>query len=216
MKKIFCTILSITGGLIILGSLALLICAYFASDLLQSQDKLQKSDAIVVLGGSFYRPFYAAELYQKGYAPKIYCSKPVISKQIEFLRENGIQRNYQWEVFKEILLHNGIPEKDFVFFGKANVSTVEEAEQLKLTLEHENNSKNLRLIIVTSALHTFRAGMIFRDILPDAEIIMASEPYDLPPEKWWTDFISARFIVLETAKIIFYKAGGVFRSGLTD
>lgn len=211
MKKILRAILMLTGSLVILGSLLLCVCALFASTLLQSPDEVRKSDAIVVLGGNYYRPAYAAELYKKGYAPKIYCSKPVVLGEEKFIRNLGIRRLYQWELLREILLKKGVPQKNFEFFGEGNVSTIEEAEKLREKLG-PSLKEGKRLIVVTSPLHTLRAGIIFRDVMPEAEIIMTSTPYDKPPQKWWKNFRSAQFVVMEAAKIIFYKAGGAFRS----
>lgn len=212
MKKFLSTILMLTGSLVILGSILLCFCAFFASSLLQSPDKLQKSDAIVVLGGSFYRPAFAAQLFKEGYAPKIYCSKPIVMDEEKFLKKIGIPRLFQWEIYREELLKQGVPQKDFEFFGTANVSTVDEAEKLRDKLKGKYHGRKLRLIVVTSPLHTLRAGIIFRKSIPDAEIIMTSTPYEKTPQKWWTNFKTAQFVVLETAKIIFYEAGGAFRS----
>lgn len=212
MKKIIKAIMTFTGGLMIIGSLAFFIYMYFAAEILTTHDRLEKSDAIVVLGGSFYRPFYAADLYKKGFAPRIYCSRPYVPDEVRLLRSKGIKRRYQWEILREILIEEGVPANSINFFGTANVSTADEAEQLRTLLGKSGIKHGLKLIVVTSPLHTFRAGLIFRATFPESTIIMAGETYDKPPSKWWTDFRSARFVVLETAKLFFYTFGGSFKS----
>ncbi|WP_027722393.1 YdcF family protein [Maridesulfovibrio zosterae] len=207
--KIVRHILTLIGALTVVGFLAAAILFFFAPELLQQKDTLKKADAIVVLGGQYYRPIYGAELFNKGYAPLIFASKPVTEPEIKQVRKLGITFPYQWEVFKEVLLKKGVPESRIRFFGNANVSTLEEAEELKKVLGPEVTS----IILVTSPLHTRRAGIIFRKILPPKiKIIVAATPYEHVSTRWWKNFRTAPFVILEVTKTLYFEFGGAFRS----
>lgn len=207
--KLIRTLLTLIGAFTAAGAIAGIVLFFFAPTLLQQEDKLEKADAIVILGGQYYRPVYGAELYNAGYAPKVLVSKPVVLPEEIHVRTLGINFPYQWEVYKDILLTKGVPEEKIEFFGEANISTFEEAEQLRQKLGPETKS----IILVTSPLHTRRAGTIFRDMLPkNMKIIVISTPYDKIADKWWTDFRDAPFTILEIAKTIYYELGGGFRS----
>ncbi len=207
--KVIKPLLTLIGALTVAGMLAAIILFFFAPILLQKEDTLEKADAIVVLGGQYYRPIYSAELFKKGYAPKLLVSKPVTMPEEIAVRKLGIAYPFQWEVFKEILLKKGVPENKIQFFGKSNVSTVEEAEELKKDIDTKIKS----IILVTSPLHTRRAGIIFREILPhNIKIIVVATPYENITGKWWTDFRAAPFILFEIIKTFYYEIGGAFRS----
>ncbi len=196
----FLTILSV-----LLGGLGLCFAGYW----LAAGEKPVKSDAIIVLSGGFSRPFYAADLYQKGYAPVIYVGRPEIYGQTENLEEIGISVVRPEERYKEILLKKNVPEKAITFFGNGYVSTVEEAESLKKVM----GDGPVKLLVITSLYHTRRAKAIFGDVLPNAEICMVATPYeDFFKRKWWTDRDSAITVVLETAQTLYYHLGGAFRS----
>ncbi|WP_421902573.1 YdcF family protein [Maridesulfovibrio sp.] len=207
--KIVRPLLTLTGALTVAGMLASAVLFFFAPVLLQQEDGLEKADAIVVLGGHYYRPVYAADLYNKGYAPLILASKPVVTPEIEAVRELDIYFPYQWELFRDVLLKKGVPADKIDFFGKANISTLDEAEKLKAKLPPQIKS----IILVTSPMHTRRAGIIFREILPpDVKVIVVGTPYEITPDKWWTNFRAAPFVLLEVAKTIYYELGGAMKN----
>ncbi|OEU68164.1 MAG: hypothetical protein BA863_13895 [Desulfovibrio sp. S3730MH75] len=211
--KLIRNLFALLGGITFLGIMAIAVLFLYAPTILQQVDKLEKADAIVVLGGQYFRPIYAAELYGEGYAPLVLVSKPIVYTEIKALRELGIKRQYQWEVFRDVLLIKGVPEDKIIFFGNENMSTIDEAENLKLMFAENELSANIKkIILVTSPLHTGRAGKIFRDALPDKDFIVVAIPYEPVPEKWWSNFRTAPYIVLEAAKNVYYYFGGAFRS----
>ncbi len=211
--KLIRNLFALLGGLTFLGIMAIAVLFCYAPTILQQVDKLEKADAIVVLAGNYFRPIYAAELYSEGYAPIVLVSKPIVYTEINALHKLGIKRKYQWEIFRDVLLIKGVPENKILFFGKDNMSTIDEAENLKIMFAENELGANIRkIILVTSPLHTGRAGKIFRDALPNKEFIVVATPYEPVPEKWWSNFRTAPYIVLEAAKNIFYYFGGGFRS----
>jgi uncharacterized SAM-binding protein YcdF (DUF218 family) len=190
--------------LILLGGAGL----FFAGEWLVLSEQPAKSDAIVLLSGGMARPLYGADLYQSGYAPAVYVSRPKVDEQVLHVERIGIRIPRNEERYKEILLRKGVPEEAIRFYSQGHVSTVEEAESLRKTL----GNKPIKLLVVTSPYHTRRAKAIFRNVLPNAQLRVVATPYESFDSKWWTDKNSAIAVVLETVQTLYYHLGGAFRS----
>ena len=177
---------------------------FYAADWLRVADKPQKADAILVLGGSFTRPFQAADLYRQGLARKIYLSVPAREEQHRLLDEAGVAYPRDEEIMRQVLLKKGVPASAIEYFGKDSVSTAEEARAAGALFARRAS----RLLVVSSPYHLRRARMIFADALPGADIRMIATGYDPFPTAWWKDQSAARSVLLELAKITFYQLGG--------
>lgn len=186
----------------------LLIGVRFIGYWLQQDDIPLKSDVIIILSGNPARAIYAAELYSKGFASEIYISRPVRLHHEKLLDELGVPFPYAEEVYRQVLLKKGVPSSQIRIFGKSSISTVEEAEAIKELFEGSRK----RLLVITSPYHIRRAKMIFRNVLKDYEVRVVGTPYEPFPKRWWTNQDSARNVVLEVVKILFYKIGGSFYS----
>jgi uncharacterized SAM-binding protein YcdF (DUF218 family) len=101
---------------------------------------------------------------------------------------------------------------DLEFFGSRSLSTAEEARSMRERV----GSKPMRLLIVTSPAHTRRAGIIFREALAGTgtTVQVVATPYEHFDPYWWRDQNSARMVVLEIAKIIYFGVGGRFFSAV--
>ncbi len=189
---------------VLLGSLGL----YFAAQWLQTGDKPEPAQAIVLLGGQYSRPLYGADLYNQGLAPVVYISRPTPDPVFAHLDELGIHMPDQAEVYRDILTRKGVPDSAIRFFGQDMVSTLEEAEVLGGILGPGSTT----LLVVTSPSHTRRAKVIFEKVLPQARVLVLGSPYEAFVDRWWTDFRSATAVTLETAKTVWMLVGGGFRS----
>ena len=178
----------------------------YAADWLRVGDQPQKSDAIVVLGGSFTRPFQAADLYRQGVARKVYVSVPAREAQYRLLDEAGVVFPREEEIVRQVLLKKGVPAGAIEFFGKDSISTAAEAQAVRALFAKGAP----RLLVVTSPYHVRRARMAFTDALPAADIRVIASGYDPFPQSWWRDQNAARNVQLELAKITFYQLGGRF------
>ena len=69
-----------------------------------------------------------------------------------------------------------------------------------------------RIIVVTSPYHVKRARMILTGVMAGYEISVVGTPYDSFQKQWWKDQDSARNVMLELIKILFYIFGGHFYS----
>jgi uncharacterized SAM-binding protein YcdF (DUF218 family) len=189
---------------VLLGA-GLLITAGFW---LQNGDSPAPSDVMVVLGGNFSRPAYAAELYQLGMAKKIYVGRTYRKKSERILDRNMVAYPRQEEVYRALLVKKGVPVQAITYYGDDLMSTVQEAESLASELGQGPGS----LLVVTSPYHARRAGLAFRKALPGWEVRVVGTPSERLPAAWWTEQESARIVLLEIPKTIFYLLGGRFRS----
>ena len=192
---------------IIVGGVGMFLAGYW----LQAGDEVDlsnKADAIVVLTGSYFRPLYAADLYNQGVGPAVYVSRPIDRKDRELLNNVGVNLPLQEEIFRRLLCKKGVPDSAIRFFGKSVISTVQEAQALKETMGNEKKT----LILVTSPYHIRRAKMVFEDVLPGCTVLATGTPYQSFPKRWWSTRQSALKTINETVKIMFYLLGGRFKS----
>jgi uncharacterized SAM-binding protein YcdF (DUF218 family) len=148
----------------------------FAAEGLVVEDKLEKSDAIILLSDdNFYadRATRAAELYRQNLAAT------VVASGIRLRPYAGIS-----ELMTHDLIERGVPKERIVPFPQDADDTREEAEALK-TLVAQKGWKSV--IIVTSNYHTRRARYIFRKVFPsDVKIAVASaSDADFDPSNWY-------------------------------
>lgn len=192
------------GALSLLGLLVGGAALLLAGTWLRSYDEPIKADAIVVLGGSYSRPFYAADLHRQGYAPLIYLSRVYRTRGQKLLDATGVPLPREEELNRQVLLKLGVPEQAIRFFGDGSTSTLEEARALARTV----GPGIQRLLIVTSAFHGLRSRIIFSHELPFRELRVLATPYDPYPRLWWTDKDAAVATVLEVLKLSYHLLGG--------
>jgi uncharacterized SAM-binding protein YcdF (DUF218 family) len=178
----------------------------YAGEWLSAADRPQKADAILVLGGDFSRPFQAADLYRQGLARRIYVSVPVRKDDYRLLDGAGIAYPRDEEVARQVLIKKGVPASAIEYLGKDSISTAAEAQAARGVFGRGARS----LLVVTSPYHLRRARMIFSDAMPAADIRVIATGYDPFPQAWWKDQGAARNVLLELAKITYYKLGGRF------
>jgi uncharacterized SAM-binding protein YcdF (DUF218 family) len=207
-------ILMFLGTLCMFGVAVTGLFFWFAADWLAPVAAAQHADAIVVLAGAPERVLYAADLYREGYAPRVLLSRPAPDVREPLYARFGIKLPREEETSMHILTVSGVPADRVELFGAGSKSTVEEIE----TLRARYVAQPLRLLFVTSPLHVRRAGMIARDVLGGTKIIFAivATPYERVPRHWWTDQDTARNVVLEVTKTLFYRLGGRYRTAAAD
>ncbi len=193
-------LLKLIGLLTVLSAIFIAGGLYYASERLPLQDVPAKSDAIVVLGGSYYRPLHAADLYRDGYAPLVYLSVPVHNPTSVLLKPLGITLPKQEETSYRIIVKKDVPSKAIRFFGTANGNTVDEAVALRQALGPGPH----RLLLVTSPLHCRRARIVFQDVFPASDIRVVATAYESYEPQWWTSLSAARAMLNESVKILVY------------
>jgi uncharacterized SAM-binding protein YcdF (DUF218 family) len=163
-----------------------------------------KADAIVVLAGSTPdRILEAVDLYKEGLAPVIVLTQGSESPGIRQLRERGVQMLEPHEENAAIAQQLGVPRSAIDTVPGGAGGTVTEA---RAVIAHLRKKGIKSALIVTSKMHTRRAGWIYRGIAGD-EIAFATcashyDSYD--PNRWWNSRGYTRRVVIEYQKLLVY------------
>lgn len=207
MKKI---IKRLAVFFIVLAALfsAIFFAAFNVVDWLEGSDRPEPARAIMVLSGPPSRALYAADLYNKGYAKEVYVTRPVREHYFKLTDDLGVYFPRIEQVQKDVLIKKGVSAKNIHIVGNDCKSTVDEAKIANSIFSGDSCS----ILVVSSPYHVKRARMIFRDNVRECRSKVLATPYEPFPKKWWTDQDSARNILLEVTKIVFYKLGGRFES----
>src|ERR1700726_1236181 len=147
------------------------------------EDNLEKAQAIVVLSGRMpLRAIEAARLYNRGYAPEVWLtrpSEPAASLQtlhIAYLSEDFFN--------SRVLMHEGVPATAIRVLEPPIVDTVDELHAAAVELVRDDGSA---LIIVTNKVHTPRVRTLWQKI-PHRRlraIVRAPENVPSEPGGWW-------------------------------
>jgi uncharacterized SAM-binding protein YcdF (DUF218 family) len=170
-------------------------------------DSLDKSDAIIVLGGTMYeRPLEAIDLRNEGWAPRIYLFREIADwGEVELLKR-GVAYTRSVDVQIDAMVRLGVPRDAIGILDQAN-STAEESTHVRQLVTRHGYS---RVIIVTSKQHTRRARLVMRRRLDGtgAQVIVRPSRYDLSPvDRWWENRSTLRFTIFETQRLLGYWIG---------
>ena len=194
-------------ALLTLAFIVLLIVGFvYAGSLLVVEVAPHHADVGLVLAGNFGRAMYAADLYQRGFIPRIWISRPEREKLLVQLDTLDVPYPREEEISRAVLLKKGVPEDRIEVIGDGVSSTIAEARLVADFLEKRSGIRSL--LIITSRFHVRRAEAIFQYVLRprfQVEIFVVGTPYDgFVADRWWADRDSARQVVLETAKIALF------------
>lgn len=159
-----------------------------------------KTDYAFALGGNVEtRPFVAAALYRAGFADELLVVRMRRSPAVEA----GLFPPHH-EMYRRVLLHEGVAEKDIQLIGDACDSTFDEAAAVGEWLEQHPSAT---LTVVTDHFHTRRARFIFRQELGDkvSRVHFVSAPVDyFTPDNWWRIANGFATYTSEYMKLLFY------------
>ncbi|MDE2290799.1 MAG: YdcF family protein, partial [Elusimicrobia bacterium] len=110
------------------------------------------------------------------------------------------------ELDQDILLKRGVPAAAIHLYGDGVTSTYAEAAAFEAAARPAGKS----VLVVTSRWHARRAGMIFRRVLKGSVVRVAGAADPGFSRRWWSDSEMAYAAVLETAKTLWWLAGGRF------
>ncbi len=154
------------------------------------QDRLERADAILVLGDDNYageRASRSAELFRAGWAPVVVASGRLLRSYA------GVA-----ELIGRDLETGGVPSTSILRLPHRAGNTREEAQVLRDLVASRGWR---RVLLVTSNYHTRRARYIFRKVLPaQVTILMVSvRDADFDPDSWWESRQGRKLFLLETA-----------------
>ncbi len=159
-------------------------------EFLVKSDRLERCDAVLVLGGDFLGPrvLKGAELGATGYAPKVLISGPPYADRRE--SDDAI----------EFLVKRGYPRALFTGLPNEAKSTIEEAIALAPQLERLGVHN---AILVTRASHSRRASIVFWLFCPKVRFRSVPAVEEVfKTHQWWTDPVSKERVTQEWSKIL--------------
>lgn len=175
-------------------------------DYLVVSDSLQKADLITSVSGPEYRAAYAAELCQRGLAPRLFFTGGY----------NEFDERYDAAWSEYIATTYGVPPEEIVIDETTVISTYQEAERLKAYVDaHPDEIKTV--ILVTDPCHSRRAKWAYQRVLgSDVEVISAPVPFEDTgySASWWRNPVSRTMVLQEYLKFAFYKVRYQWTSGI--
>ena len=200
-RRIIVTVAIITAGA---GTYA----CYQLGTFLYHEDPLQRADAIFVLAGTrMERPLDAADLYLKGWAPRVVLTEETPDSGVVALHERGMPLQSNAEVARDVIIRLGVPAAAVEILPAVHDNTAQEAETFRSTAVARRWK---RIIVVTSKFHTRRAGFAVRRALEGSgiDVVMRGSAYDRSdPHHWWRSRADVRWAVSEAQKLIAYALG---------
>jgi len=171
------------------------------------QDPLVKADGIFILGGTMYeRQLEAVDLYNEGWAPRMFLLREAIDwGEVELIRR-GFKYLGPVDVQADAMERLGVPRDRITILDRAN-STAQEAVILRDVAQREKLAK---VIIVTSKQHTRRARLVINRRMQEigVTVIVRASRYDRANvDRWWTERATLRFTLFETQRLFAYWVG---------
>jgi uncharacterized SAM-binding protein YcdF (DUF218 family) len=164
-----------------------------------------ESDLIVCLaGGNVERGLGTADLYSKGYAPRVFVAREEPPDGLEWAREKGVEYPESIDLMVMLLEALGVPRSAILPAEQPVGSTLEEARLVREVVKKQGYSS---LILVTSPTHTRRVLLTFRKVFEreDVRLHVVPTPYSrFRSEDWWQSRKYAREVIVEYQKLIFY------------
>lgn len=170
--------------------------------------QIEKSDAVVVLGGSSpSRVLEAIDILNNGHASKLIISRGGKPEGLEYLNSKDIDFPEEADLNKFVANKRGVNDKEIILLPGRVYSTREEAEAIKkIALQNDYKS----IIVTTSKSHSKRSALIFKRIFKNSGIDITIRPskYDsFDPNNLNKNKNHWKEIVLEYQKIIYYYTG---------
>jgi uncharacterized SAM-binding protein YcdF (DUF218 family) len=193
---------------VIVAAVSLVCFLPFAGRYLVIQDPLEQSDTIVVLAGArAERWLEAVDLYREGWAPRILLSGGRVEPAEVRLRQSGIRFPAEAELVRDAMVQMQVPAEAITIMPDAVDNTAQEAAAAR-SIAAAN--RWTRLIVVTSKYHTRRTRFAFRRELRGTGLraLVRWTRYDVSvPERWWRHRADARFVIMETQRLLLYRLG---------
>lgn len=165
-----------------------------------TESPLEKTDAIVVLGGNSYdRGLHGASLFHDQWAPMVICTG---GNTPNMLTAVGVDMK-ECDVTRFILSTQGVDPSSVTTLDSAT-STFEEAQEIKSYVQR-NNIRSLT--IVSSEFHLRRVRMVFEKVFKDDEVklIFSGAPSsNYEASEWWKSEQGLIMVNNEYVKLMYY------------
>lgn len=161
------------------------------------QCKPNNADLIVILGGGVgARLKKGIELYRHEYSNKMFVTGfPEMDRDV-------LPTHSKWRI--QYLIEQGIPKKSLILDDSAKNSYEEAVAVKKLMLENQW----YKVLVVSDPPHLRRLSYIFSAVFETSNdlsfLLVASEPAWWAGNYWWSNTISAQFVLLEVVKLGYF------------
>ena len=164
------------------------------------EDKLEKAQAILVLSGRMpLRAIEAARLYNAGYAPEVWLTRPsepaasLQTMHIAYLSEDFFN--------SRVLMLERVPATAIRVLEPPIVDTVDELHAAAAELDRGGGSA---IIIVTTKAHTRRVRTLWQKVSRGKRraIVRAPENDPFQPARWWRTSADALDVVREVLGLL--------------
>ncbi len=174
---------------------------------LMVEDPLEKSAAIVVLGGDFpYRALEGASLYLSGWAPEVWVTTGIMRQEEKRALQIGVQYRREEAYNQEALQLLGVPAGKIKPLEAKAQNTAEEVRLIAGILKDKRED---RVILVTSKAHSRRLKATWRALVGDSPRAIVryarEDPFD--PGSWWRYTDDALSVIREVFGILNVWAG---------
>ena len=167
-------------------------------------DPIEKTDAIVSLGGGDPQRFkVAAEYLKENLALRVITTGSIVP---DYMQGTDDEKTFA-QLGAQLLIANGVPAQKIVVLNEGT-STYEEAMALK---EYSEKNGLGSLMIVTSIYHSRRTRAVYRKLFEGSNIKIVVRPAEggvYKKEKWWTREDDLIFVNNEWVKMILYLLQG--------
>jgi uncharacterized SAM-binding protein YcdF (DUF218 family) len=169
------------------------------------EDKLGKAQAILVLSGRMpLRAIEAARLYNGGYAPEVWLTRPsepaasLQTMHIAYLSEDFFN--------SRVLMHQGVPATAIRVLEPPIANTLDELHAASAELDRDGGSA---VIVVTTKAHTRRVRTLWQEASGGRRraIVRAPENDPFEPGRWWRTSADALDVVREVLGLLNAWAG---------
>jgi uncharacterized SAM-binding protein YcdF (DUF218 family) len=203
---------SILKWIIFLVLIAYMLLSYFHVPILTRlgeylivQQPLKKADLIVCMEGKPVElGLAAAEVYKRGFAPKIFIPKEEPPDGNEVLKARGVHYPEESELLIMMLRGLGVPRSACITSDHPVGSALKEAQLVRdLAKAKEYHS----IIIVTSPAQTRCTWLIFKHVFAkdEVKIIMTPSRYtNFKADNWWKTGKYVNEVIIEYQRLIYY------------
>lgn len=181
-----------------------------AARALTIDDAEAPADYLVVLGGNAEtRPFAAAALYRKGFAPKVL----IFAHRSDRIIDLGLAPTAE-ELYRKVLEFEGVPPDAIERLPGVVDSSWDEARSLRrFLISHPAR----RVILVTSPEHTRRARWVFHKVLAGMSLDVRTAParhLEFDEADWWKHDEGVLAYLHEYFKLLVYWTRAVLPPSL--
>lgn len=161
------------------------------TDFIFVEDIPQKSDVIMVVGGSYPEAAeIAADLWKNGYADKILIGGGISIKRDKFPESRSKSDIYnkdytdECEFYTDVLMKNGVVQNSILGENKSSFTKENAFYAKQLADEHRLNIR--KAILICKAFHARRCLLFYQAVFPNTEFYVKTfNGFGISKDNWY-------------------------------